>query len=522
MSLLVPTASTSSIRRSDSASEVTGIDLDTIKVADRKPISASNKPAFAASSAEVRTGVKSPAGSNSNSVSVGGVTLTKYPSQIDLSTVRTGAAYPAAAINKLNPTVYVIDNFTIRDGSVGSGAKRVKISHGDHCASIIRAGLPNVKVVELEAGTLSGQVNLSGAGRRVDEVIAREAKLQGTSKPDLSRVFISMSLGDASSSGASTPDKSVSDPITRFVQLGGTIYASAGNDRVNTTGKIPGVGFVYATQAVVGSTLSQNPRPAESLASGVSKAGGVSVSTIRSNPLDASSHAYVGAGTVAQRFNPITQGVENQNAQGKWVPAIAANLVSPAPVSGMETTGPLNNLKPSRVVTAGDAAKFDAWRAAQDKAACAKHKMPLGSKRVATLSDLSTAELTSLESKAKLEFRSRFGATSVMTVANFEAAAGISQASDRRVWLAQMLPVGLNATTTYIPAEGALMNTNKPDAGETHFYRRDASGVMKHSVSYSSGSVSTSTATPDVVVRAVQDRAERLVNAQAARPSFGH
>jgi hypothetical protein len=273
---------------------------------------------------------------------------------------------------------------------------------------------------------------------------------------------------------------------------------------------------------VVGSTLSPNPRPAESLASGVSKAGGVSVSTIRSNPLDASSHAYVGAGTVAQRFNPITQGVENQNAQGKWVPAIAANLVSPAPVSGMETTGPLNNLKPSRVVTAGDAAKFDAWRAAQDKAACAKHKMPLGSKRVATLSDLSTAELTSLESKAKLEFRSRFGATSVMTVANFEAAAGISQASDRRVWLAQMLPVGLNATTTYIPAEGALMNTNKPDAGETHFYRRDASGVMKHSVSYSSGSVSTSTATPDVVVRAVQDRAERLVKAQAARLSFGH
>lgn len=460
-----------------------------------------------------------PADVRVNEVNVGGVTIEKYPSQTDLTTVRTGAAYPSAALNKLKPTVYVIDGFDQRTVPVGAGAQRVMISHGDYCASIIKAGLPTVKVVKLEAGAASGGMNLNAVGQRIDEVIAREAKLQGTSKPDLSRVFISMSVGE--SKPTALPYKFISAPMARFTQLGGTLYASAGNELLNTTGSLPGVGVVYATQAVSGATLSNSPAPAQSLASGSASLGNGSTSMIPINRIDASSRSYVGAGTLPQRYNPTTKAVENQNAQGQWVPAVAADRVSASPVPGMAKIGPLDNLKPSRVLTLKDIAQFGAWRASEDAAACAKHKMPAGSTRTATLNDLSESELNGLDMSATQEFRARFGATSVMTIAEFKTSGNISQSSDRSVLLDQMLPAGLNAKTTFIPAEAALFGTNKPDAGSTHFYRRDPSGAMRHAVSYNSSGVSTSAATPDVVVRAVQDRADRLVKAEAKRQSFG-
>lgn len=373
---------------------------------------------------------------------------------------------------------------------------------------MIKSGLPTAKIVKVEATNSSGDVTIRSMGQSIDNVIAREAKLQNTSKPDLSRVFISMSLGE--SKLTLTPYELISAPIARFTALGGTIYASAGNRLLNTTGANPGVGLVYATQSTVGSALSSNPKPAQSLRSGTFELGDGQINKIPTNRIDPTSHVYVGAGTLSQRYNPATGAVENQNPKGDWISAVDATRVTADPVKGMAATGPLNNIRPSAEVTAKDVERFDAWRTTSENTAIAKHPMPAGSKKKATYDDLTTAEKNSLNARSKTEFTRRFGTTSVITVAHSKTAALMIQGSDRAAFFDQSLPTGLTPQTAYIPAEAFVLDNKRPDEGTTDFYSRDASGLMRHAISYVSSSVSTSAATPDMVVRAVQDRAVRL------------
>ena len=518
---------TSSSARPGYASSSGSIDLATLNPSEAKVAIPASKRVVVAQSRQTTAkpvgrppnfAYPNPADVRANEVKVGGVSITKYPQQSELSTVRTGTAYPAAALRNLNPTVYVIDSFDTPSVKVGSGAQRVAISHGDHCASIIKAGLPTVKVVQIEA-TTKGVVSQNAMGAGIDQVIAREAKLQGTSKPDLSRVFISMSLGE--SKRTVLPYQMLSEPIARFTQLGGTIYGSAGNEILNTTGSNPGVGVVYATQAVIGSTLSRNPLPAQSLPSGIAQLGGSSTSKLPFNRVDASSHSYVGAGTAPQRYNPVTKGVENLNAQGQWVPAVAAGRVSASPAPGVAAIGSLNNVKSSRELGVKDVDQFDAWRAAQEKAAIANHKMSAGIKRAASYDDLSTAEVNLLGVRAKAEFRARFGDSSVMSAATFKTLAQIPFGSDAAVLYDRALPAKLTAATSFVSAEDAIFGTDKPGSGVQHYYSQARSGVLKQEPRHESSTISTSSATPDLVVRAVQDRAVRLSTAQSARSSVG-
>jgi hypothetical protein len=444
-----------------------------------------------------------------NQVRVGGVTVLKYPSQGELSDPKIGTAAAQAAVARQKLTVYVLDDFVNAVVPVGSGAQRAVVTHGDQSKAIVEVGVPGAKVVRVDATNANRVLTPESQAAAIRSVIAQEAKIQNTSRPDLSRVFISMSLGDTKFS--SVANAQIQAAIADFTKLGGTLYASAGNAHVNTTTANHGIGIVYASQTVVGSNLGNTPRPASSLPSGVFSLGDASASRVGSNSLASSSTAYLGAGTVYQRYNPSTRGVEYQNARGVWVPAIAANRVLSAPVPGANA---LDNAKAGRQVTAAEGQKFDDWQVARETAAVAAHRMPRDSGRAATVSDLTPAEANALSTAVTTEFRNRFGANAVMSVADFKVLVGAKPGSDRAVSIDRSLPAGVTAENTFISAQNTMLSYQAPERGQLQFYAKDSSGVLRSLTAYTSSVVSTSAATPDVVVRAVQDRAIRVENAQ--------
>ena len=449
-----------------------------------------------------------------NKVTVSGVTMTKLPTQGELATVSTVKRDLAPELAKLNPTIYVVDSFETLGVSVGSGSALKQISHGDWCASMIKAALPTVEVLKVEAADREGNLPFESTALAIDKVIAREAKLQGTSKPDLSRVFISLSVGQ---SGFTTvPFAELTAPLARFTQLGGTIYTSAGNETLNSNGGNPGVAVVYASAKGVGAAVSANEKPAQSLRGGTFSVGNGAVIKIPTNRLDDTSRAYVVGGMATNRFNPATGGIELLNAQGKWVQAVIPSRVEAAPVADMAAKGPLNGRRASAVVSAKDIQSFDAWKKTQIDNAVANIKIPPGSEQTMTTKNLSPSELSSLRTTLNTEFRSRFGAHSVISVANYKTLANMSSTSDRSVLFDKTLPVGLTPQTTYVAAEDVVLLRKAPDEGATHFYSRQPQGAMKSEKVYTSSTISTSAATPNAVVLAVKLRALQFAEAKQA------
>jgi hypothetical protein len=465
-----------------------------------------------------RTGTLTPTyPPQANLVNVGGITLPKYPSQADLGALGIGSAYPSRAIAKLDPTVYVLDNFVLFDVTVGTGASQVAITHGATSLAIVKAGLPDVKVVPVNAAMADGKMDDDSIAAGLRNIIAIEAKRQNTATPDLSRAFVSMSLGQTQFT--SVPNPNLQAAISQFTRLGGTFYGSAGNGFTNTTAFNQGVGIVYASRDVVGSNLGNNPTPAGSLASGSYTFGNVSSSRIQSNALASSSHAYVGAGQLRQRYNPNTGGVEMQNAQGRWVAAIPASQVRASPAAGAKAKGPLDGQRTGRPITAAQAKDFAQWQNKQAVAAIDRHPMPAGSKRLAEYSDLSTQEKDQLSETTQREFRRRFGNNAVMSVAEFKAANDIQPGSETAQILDQALPSSLTPATTFVAAEGPMLSfsTARPSEFSVYFYKLDANGSLATLPAYSASSTSTSAATPDLVVRAVKYRALQLEAAQLSR-----
>jgi hypothetical protein len=479
--------------------------LDSLKLAQ----GAANYPAAVDPISGALTPVYKP---EANQVTIGGVTIKKYPNQSDLSSSRTGDAYPRAAMAKLNPTVYVVDDYVHGVIPVGSGAQRVVVTHGDQSKAIVQLGLPGAKVVRVDATGSNGNLTTGGRAAGIRRVIGLEAKIQNTPTPDLSRVFVSMSLGD--SRLTSTLDEDTRSAIAAFTKLGGTFFGSAGNGHVNSTTVSQGIGIVYASQAVVGSALGSNPRPADSLASGVFSVGNGSISRVSSNRLASSSTTYVGAGTVFQRFNPGTQSVEFQDSSGSWRPAIPANRVGPAPVPNANA---LDNTKAGHELTASEAQGFDAWQLARENAALAAHKMPTNSKVPAELSDLTPIEAKALSTAARAEFLKRFGTDAVMSVAAYKVLVNARPGFDKATMIDRSLPSNMTAANTFVSAETSMLFYQAPQKGELQFYAKDTGGVLRSKAAFTIAAVSTSAATPDIVVRAVQDRAIRLERAQGSR-----
>ena len=453
-----------------------------------------------------------------NQVTVNGMTVVKYPSQSDLTRVRTGADYPQAAMDKLNPTVYVLDNFQDKEVTVGAGFHRNAMTHGDWCMSIVKAGLPNANVLPVSALNANGGMSTGGLVNGLNQIVAREASIQKTSKPDLSRVFVSMSIGD-SVNRLVPPDPRVQAAIAKFTDMGGTLYASAGNDVLNTTGIFQGVGFVYASEARSGSTLSSNPRVSPNLRSGsYAPSGGlVEIEKIPNNQIASSSHAYLGAGKVVNRYNPSTGNVEIKNVNDRWVPAVSADKVSPMPVPGMAPVAPFEFQQPSAVLTPKEVSNFGLWRQKQNREALQAYQKLPGMKAVVDVGALPQSTVDVLNQTAAAEFQRRFGPTSVISIADVRILTGVAQGSSRADAMDQALPDGLTARTAFVSAQDELLLERKVERGQAYIYSQDSAGVLRSARSQTTSSVSTSAATPDVVVRAVQDRAVRLANSQKPR-----
>jgi hypothetical protein len=453
-----------------------------------------------------------------NQVTVNGVTVAKYPSQSDLTRVRTGTDYPQAAIAKLNPTVYVLDNFADKDVTVGAGFHRKAITHGDWCMSVVRAGLQNANVVPVSALNAKGGMSTGGLVNGLNQIIAREAGIQKTSKPDLSRVFVSMSIGEGANRLV-PPDPMVQVAIAKFTGLGGTVYGSAGNATLNTTGIFQGVGLVYASEARSGSTLSSNPRVSPTLRSGsYAPSGGLAeLEKFPNNPIASSSRAYVGAGKVVNRYNPSTGNVEIKNANDQWVPAIPADKVSSKPVPGVAPVAPFEFKQPSAALTPKEVRNFVLWRQQQNREALQAYQKLPGMKAVVDLRALPQSTLTALDQTAAAEFQRLFGSTSVISIADVKTVRGIAQGSSRADAMDQALPDGLTARTAFVSAQDELLLDRQVEQGQAHIYSQDSAGVLRSARSQTTSSVSTSAATPDVVVRAVQDRAVRLADSQKQR-----
>jgi hypothetical protein len=439
-----------------------------------------------------------------NRVTVGGVTVTKYPTPAELA----NASASPEALRKFNPTVYVLDDFVTGVIPVGSGVQRRVITHGDQTKAIVQLALPGVKVVRVDATDSNRNLTTGSRAAAIRQVIAQEAKIQNTSTPDLSRAFIVMPLGD--SVPTDVPDEATKSAIAEFTKLGGTFYASAGNGLLNSTTRIPGIGIAYASSQTVGSAWGNNPQPAESLASGATTSGNRSISRVSTNPLGAGSTAYIAPGTLTQRFNPDTGSVEFQNAKGTWVPAIPADRVLAAPVTNADA---LNNSRAGRELTASDAKNFDAWQQAREKTALAAHRSKNG-QPAATLGELTPQESAALTNAVRAEFLRRYGSNAVMSVEAYKVLADAKPGSDTARAIDRSLPSNRTAANTFISAENALINYQSPQTGQLQFFARDAGGILRSQPAYTFSKVSTSAATPGAAASAVLYRASQLERAQ--------
>jgi hypothetical protein len=448
-----------------------------------------------------------------NRVTVGNVSVIKYPPPEDLARVPTGKNYPRDAVEALNATVHILDDFRDFVVPIGSGGTLKAVTHGGQSLKIAQNGLPGAHVVALSYRDSQGNLSADTVAAAIQSVITDAKVAQKTDTPNLGRSFISMSLADGAETLMGNPKFRVA--VAKYVALGGTLYASAGNHKLNTTSTANGIGLVFASRAVVGSDLGVNPQPVDSLQSGSFDltVNGTPLSRLPSLQLGESTHAYVGAGRLRGRWNPTTGGVEFQNAQGQWRQAFPSNEVAATRMAGVGQFGALENQKMGKQITATEAADFDRWALAQEARVLAQVQLPAGAKRTATFDDLTTHQQNLLLQGARQEYLKRFGSNAVLSVANFMALANIKPGSERGDRITQLVPSQLNTANSFLSGEDILVLGQAPDKLNMHFYSRDMAGQLKTQFSYSSSGTSTSVATPEMVVRAVIHRARQVQKA---------
>jgi hypothetical protein len=450
---------------------------------------------------------------HSNNITIDGVTINRYPKQENLTTLATGAEYDALNVPKTGTRVYVVDDFSTSTVGAGSAGDRVTISHGTMCASILRQGLPGVPVTEINVADAKGNMTDGSIAAGIDRVIANEAKLQNKNPPDLSRVVISMSLGNNYGPFSTETQRTA---IAKFTAAGGTFACSAGNEGWNNTGQSQNIAMVAASSDLLGSRQSADPQPTPTLAASSSTLG---TNMIPNRPIASDSATYVNSGKLQLRVNPQTGGVESLAPDGNTWNAFA-------PASAVTGLGPLDTRNPGDLdgqkagvrITPEKANEFYEWRMKTTDAAIAAHG-PVSvtptaenpaTTRPARFEDLTANEKTALDNAVAAEYTNRFGKNTVMSVADYKTYLRPDRTSQAGEQIDTVVPPGMTAQNTLLSGEQLFTRYQRPEYGQASLYRQDAQGRLAEVRSYQSVETSTSAATPNLVVRLVQDRARQL------------